>query len=115
MLLGIGTVLNTPDPAGKKALWLPAQRARFLSFIVDAAEQRFLLPEDKKQRMLQLTSGIISTAHVTNRQLARAAGKMIAATPAVPLGPLFARAIYKAMVGRAAWDAVYPTEQIANC
>ena len=74
MLLGIGTVLNTPDPAGKKALWLPAEQARFLGFIVDAAEQRFLLPEDKKQGILQLTSSIISSAHVTNTQLARAAG-----------------------------------------
>ena len=113
VLLAIGTVLNTPDPAGTKALWLPAQQARFLGFTVDAAQQRFLLPEDKKQAILQLTSSIISSSHVTNRQLARVAGKMIAATPAVPLGPLFARAVYKAMIGKAAWDTVYPAEQAA--
>ncbi|KAL0036039.1 hypothetical protein WJX77_012139 [Trebouxia sp. C0004] len=106
--LAIGTALvNTPDPTGKKALWLPAQQTSFLGFIADAAQQRFL-PEDKKQGMLQLTSSIISSAHVTNKQLARVSDKMIAATPAVLLGPLFARAIYKAMIGKAAWDTVYP-------
>ena len=44
---------------------------------------------------------------------AQLAGKIIAAAPAVRLGPLFARAVYKAMTGRASWDKIYPSEQAA--
>lgn len=38
VMLAIGTVLNVPDPSGKKALWIPTQQATFLGFIVDSAE-----------------------------------------------------------------------------
>ena len=113
MLLAIGTVLNTPDPAGKKALWLPAQQARFLGFIIDAAQQRFLLPEERKQGIMHIASNIVSSSSITNRQLAQLAGRMIAASPAAPLGSLFARVVYKAMAGLAGWDTVYPTELAA--
>lgn len=49
ILLALSTTLNTPDPAGKKAMWLPSQKARFLGMHVDAAHQCFILPEEKKQ------------------------------------------------------------------
>ena len=102
------TVLNVPDPSGKKALWIPTQQATFLGFIVDSAEQRFLLPAQKQRDITQLATKILQSSQVSNRQLAQLAGKMIAAAPAVPLGPLFARAVYKAMPGQTGWDTVYP-------
>ena len=113
VLLAIGTVLNTPDPSGKKALWLPAQQARFLGFIVHSAQQRFILPEEKKLDITQLATAIIHSTQVNNRQLAKLAGKMMAATPAVPLSPMYARSVYKAMQGLTGWDTVYPSQQAA--
>lgn len=37
--------------------------------------------------------------YITNRALARVAGDMVMAAPAVPLGPLFARGAYTDMQG----------------
>lgn len=54
LMVGIGFVLNTPDPAGQKAVWLPESMVRFLGMIVDAAGQKFVLPEDKRQGLLRL-------------------------------------------------------------
>ena len=89
LLLAIGTVLNTPCPASKKALWMPAQQARFLVCVVDASQQCFLLPEEERRNIAQLALQVLHLTHVTMRirQLAQLAGKMIAASPAVPWDP----------------------------
>ena len=112
-MLAIGTVLNVPDPSGKKALWILTQQATFLGFIVDSAEHRCLLPAQNQRDIAQLATRILQSSQVSNRQLAQLAGKMIAAAPAVPLGPLFARAVCKAMTGQTGWDTVYPSQQAA--
>ena len=89
-------------------MWLPSQKARFLGMYVDAANQRFILPEEKKQDITWTASMLLEASTVSNRQLAQLAGKMIAAAPAVHLSPLWARAIYKAFDGES-WDALYPS------
>ena len=109
VLLAMGTTLNIPDPDGRKAMWLPSQVARFLGMYVDAAQQRFVLPEDKKRDILLTAASVLESSAVSNRQLARLAGKMIAAAPAVHLSPLWARAIYKAMRSDLDWDMIYPS------
>ena len=106
--MAVGTTLNTPDPAGKKAMWLPSQKARFLGMYVDAANQSFILPEEKKQDIRLTASLLLGASVVSNRQLAQLARKMIAAAPALYLSPLWARAIYKAFDGES-WDALYPS------
>ena len=75
ILMAIGTTLNTPDPAGRKAMWLPSQKARFLGMYVDAANQRFILPEEKKQDITLTASMLLEASTVSNRQLAQLAGK----------------------------------------
>ena len=87
ILLALGTTLNTPDAAGKKAMWLPSQKARFLGMHVDAAHQRFILPEEKKQDLKKTADSVPQSSVVFNRQLAQLACKMVAAAPAVHLPP----------------------------
>ena len=110
IMVSIGVVLNVPDPDGKKAQWLPEKSCRYLGFIVEAQEQRFKLPKDKKEELQRSVQQTIEKDNVSNRELARVAGKMIAASPAVRLGPLFARAVYHAMIGSAGWDTVYQNQ-----
>ena len=73
IMVSIGVVLNVPDPGGKEAQWLPEKSCRFLGFIVNAEEQRFKLPEDKKQELLELVQQTIKSDVVSNRELAPAA------------------------------------------
>ena len=81
-------------------MWLPSQTARFVGMHVDAAHQRFILPEEKKQDLKKTADSVPQSSVVFNRQLAQLAGKMV---------PLWAGAIYKAMVGEAGWDKSYPS------
>ena len=53
---------------------------------------------------------VLQQSFITNRMLARVAGNMVAASPAVPLGPLFARGVYEAMHGEEGWDNLYPSQ-----
>ncbi len=114
ILLGLGTILNIPDPQGQKAIWLPRTQVRFLGLIVDAANQRFLLPQEKAQDLIQLAANIIDSPEVSNRQLAQMAGKMIAAAPAIQLSRLFAGSLYKAMTMEIGWDTIYPSSEAMN-
>ena len=59
ILLALGTTQITLGPAGKKAMWLPSQKARFLGMYVDAASQRFILPEEKKQNLRQTADHVL--------------------------------------------------------
>lgn len=93
----MGTVLNIPDPSGQKASWLPKTRIRFLGLLIDSAQERFLLPEDKRLDIMHLAETIVQQLQVSNRQLAQMAGKMIAAAPAIQLSKLYAGAMYKVM------------------
>ena len=110
IMAALGVVMNVPDPEGKKAQWLPNTRCRFLGFKVDAAEQKFELPEEKRQDLLHSLQQAMQSKTVSNRDLARVAGKLIAAAPALQLKPLFARAVYQAMIGEKDWDTVYPSQ-----
>jgi len=110
----LGTILNIPDPQGQKAIWLPRTQVRFLGLIVDAANQRFLLPQEKAQDLIQLAANIIDSPEVSNRQLAQMAGKMIAAAPAIQLSRLFVGSLYKAMTMEIGWDTIYPSSEAMN-
>jgi len=37
ILIGLGTVLNIPDPSGQKAIWLPETRVGFLGLLIDSS------------------------------------------------------------------------------
>ena len=76
-----------PDVKGKKAGWLPVQQCRFLGFKVDTASQKFVLPEEKKQDLLEGIRALQGSDKVNNRLLAQVAGKLIAASPALQLAP----------------------------
>ena len=68
------------------------------------------MPNEKRRNLTRTIEEVLKLQTVSNRKLAQAAGKLIAAAPAVPIAPLFARAVYKAMVGKMGWDQVYESE-----
>ena len=73
------------------------QDRNLLGLLIDSAQERFLLPEDKRLDIMHLAETIMQQLQVSNRQLARMAGKMIAAAPAIQLSKLYAGAMYKVM------------------
>lgn len=73
-VLAVATILNIPSLTGKRALWLPAQRARFLGFLLDESQQCFLLPEEQSHDRSLLQTCSASTQG-KDRPLAQVAGK----------------------------------------
>lgn len=72
---------------------------------IDTTHERFMLPEDKAHDLIQTTDIIIHSAQISNRLLARMAGKMVAASPAIQLSKMFAGVLSR----ETGWDAVYPS------
>jgi hypothetical protein len=73
---------------------LPSRCKPFLGMLVDAEHLRFLVPQDKVVQFKDLVAQLAASPTVSNRQLARVAGKLVSFMPAVGLAPLYARALY---------------------
>ena len=93
-MVGLGFILNMPEETGQKAIWLPQTLIRFLGMLVDTANQRCMLPEEKSAGLMQSALSIVQSCQISKRKLAQMAGKMIAASPAIQLSKLFAGALY---------------------
>ena len=78
-----------------------------------AEQQSFALPEQKKKALMQSVDELLQAPLVSNRMLARVARKIVSVAPAVPIPPLFARAVYKSMMGYGdgLWDTLYPSRE----
>lgn len=105
LLVSLGFVLSI-----EKCQLLPAQRARFLGMIVDAAQQLFEVPADKVADFARLVDQLLGGS-TDARTVARVAGKMMAMSKAIATAPLHSRLVAAAAVGRASWDEVFATPQ----
>lgn len=91
----------------------PTQSPDFLGMTVDIPELRFVLPQKKIDDFRALVAALEGAGETTNRQLARLAGKLVSFAPAIDLSPLYAQQLFKIMLGREGWDALYPTPALA--
>ena len=89
----------------KKCRMIPAQRLRFLGFIVDAAAQAYEVPADKVAGLAGLVAELRAAPEVGMRQVARVAGKIMSMSLAVAMAPLHSRLVGLALRGKASWDA----------
>lgn len=103
-LVKIGTTISLD-----KSMMLPGTRAKFLGLEVDVLEGKFGVPIEKQVTTTALMRRVIEAPQVSNRDMARVAGKMISLSLAIPPASLTARALYKAMVGLEGWDKLYPS------
>jgi len=108
ILIGLGTVLNIPDPSGQKAIWLPETRVGFLGLLIDSSPGVLLAAWRQAAGHHALGWDHHATAS-SFQQAAQMAGKMIAAAPAIQLSKLYAGAMYKVMTRELEWDTMYPS------
>ncbi|KXZ40999.1 hypothetical protein GPECTOR_1018g286 [Gonium pectorale] len=85
----------------------PAQRVRFLGFIVDAGAEAFEVPPEKVEALAEQVRALAQApaGSITRREVARVAGRIMAMSPAVATAPLHARVVGRALAGSASWDA----------
>jgi hypothetical protein len=79
--------------------------------LVDTSLPAFQLPEDKATAFTALWQDMAAKPVLSNRDLARVAGKLISFAQAIDLAPLFARSVMKAMSGDMSWDELYPSPE----
>jgi hypothetical protein len=89
----------------------PAQLLKWLGFMVDSWKQIFLLGESKLAKLKAELESLVREPSTSFRKLAKVAGKIIAASPAVLPALLYSRALLEAMHGKVAWDVVFPTPE----
>ena len=76
-----------------KSILIPRQIAIFLGFIFNTIEMTISLTGDKKQKIKNLASKILSVRKICIRTLAKFLGNIVAAFEAIPMGRLYYRNI----------------------
>ena len=107
----LGLVLN------RKGNAFPSQQFHYLGFDIDTRNMSVRLPEEKLSRIEQTCNDFISRLHagepITQRELARLAGFLLSAAPALPMAKAMNRALYDVMSGRT-WDESFKFEEGAH-
>ena len=77
----------------EKTVLTPTQNLIYLSFIINSKDMTLKLTEEKKQKLYDHCTKLFEKSKPTIRFVAQASGNIVASFPAVPLGPLFYRAL----------------------
>ena len=76
-----------------KSKFIPTQCITYLGFILNSVQMTVTLTLEKKQKTLNLCQEILREDGVTIRFLSKLIGNLVAAFPAVTLGPFYFRAL----------------------
>ena len=76
-----------------KSKFIPTQCITFLGFILSFVQMTITLTLEKKGKILNLCHEILNKDLVTTRFLSKVIGNLVAASPAVTLGPFYYRAL----------------------
>ena len=76
-----------------KSKFIPTQCITFLGFILNSVQMTITLTLEKKEKILNLCHDILKEDVVTIRFLSKLIGNLVAAFPAVTLGPFYYRAL----------------------
>ncbi|GAQ91116.1 DNA/RNA polymerases [Klebsormidium nitens] len=93
---------------------VPDQMAKWLGFIVDTNLTEFRLHPKKIQKIKDAMEELITSTSTTSRAIARAAGILVSAAPAVLPVAIYSRALYEALNGKEGWDSHFPTPEIVK-
>ena len=77
----------------EKSKFIPTQCITFLGFILNSVQMTITLTLEKKEKILNLCHEILKEDVVTIRILSKLKGYLVAAFPAVALGPFYYRAL----------------------
>ena len=102
----LGFFLSIP-----KCQLLGQPTGKFLGLIISACDSKFLIPEDKKEYILQLIKEGLLADRMTARQLAKIAGLMLSVKEAVHMAPLYTRMLFRAVAAAQSWDNWVPREE----
>jgi hypothetical protein len=103
-LQNLGFVINFG-----KSMMTPAQLMRFLGFLIDSVKGLFLVPEDKKEKLMSNLKNLVESAHTRARVLFSVGGQLLSMQLALGQAAiLYSRAFYRVVVGRDLWDWEVP-------
>ena len=88
----------------QKCQLLPVQTGRFLGLIVDTAQCKLVVPQDKVDRIKSSIERLLQRQQATSRELACVAVMLMSASPALYMAPLYLRSLYQTMQPGEGWD-----------
>lgn len=89
----------------------PLRRLKWLGFLVDSESESFLLTESRMLRLKQVLEEVVSLALTSPRVIAKLAGMLASAAPAILPVSLYSRSLYEALSNRESWDSLFPTPE----
>lgn len=89
----------------------PLRRLKWLGFIVDSEAERFFLTDSRLQRLLAALEEIVTQRLTSARAVAKLAGMLASAAPAVLPVSIYSRSLYEALCNKESWDSLFPTPE----
>ena len=77
----------------EKSVLKPTQNLIYVAFIINSIDMTLKSTEEKKQKLYGLCTKLFEKSKSTIRFVEQVIGNIVASFPAVPLGPLFYRAL----------------------
>ena len=99
----LGLFLSIP-----KCQLLAQTTGKFLGLLVNAADRKFEIPEEKRANILQLLQDALQRGSISARQMAKIAGVMLSVKEAVHMAPLYTRLLFRALSATYVWDSPVP-------
>lgn len=99
----LGLFLSIP-----KCQLLAQPTGKFLGLLVNAADSKFEIPEEKRAYILQLLQDALQRESISARQMAKIAGVLLSVKEAVHMAPLYTRLLFRALSATYDWDSPVP-------
>ena len=101
----LGFIVNT-----NKSILAPSKEIDFLGFHISSITMEVSLPDKRKQSILNIVGPLITNPICSRRQLASIIGKLVASSPAIPLGPFHYRSLQRQLIASSSmpWESKIP-------
>lgn len=90
----------------------PEKLAKWLGFLADSERAEFRLAPSKVQKIKEAFRELASESRTSARSLAKAAGLLASAAPAVLPVALNSRSLYDCLSGKEGWDTAFPNPEV---
>ncbi|GAQ85558.1 hypothetical protein KFL_002410090 [Klebsormidium nitens] len=89
----------------------PLQELKWLGFLVNSISESFSLSETRMEKIKKALLEIVSLQLTSARAIAKLAGTLASAAPAVLPVAIYSRSLFEALSKKSSWDALFPTPE----
>lgn len=89
----------------------PLLELKWLGFLISSESEKFSLSETRLLKIRRALEEIVSRSLTSAREIAKLAGMLASAAPAVLPVSIYSRSLYEALCNKEGWDSLFPTPE----